>query len=1760
MKKTSKVFRSFLSVLLVLTMVIGLLPMAAFAQDAQATAGNLGGLDVQDVDGDGTITYVSFGDSVTNGYGMDDYRYDSGRNVLGFKREVATAYPAMVKACLEAEGMVVELEQMAISGFRMDELHWMLDEDGSYVPDPYHDTRYDGWNRDLLEDLLVEETWVQEKYGPVYGTSDAELLANADAIISSEYREAVRNADLITIDLGTNNFGTFLTSTILNMLGLSDNEVEVDFTIYLDEQSAASLEDMLSQMVAQMIGEPGTQAYDLGLQLARCLMFGYLGYTFHFDAALDEIYRLNPDAQVVIVDVYSMITGVELAGGALGDDVDLDQLYDLFIDMANFYSRELSPYASKVTHATLEGAPELFIDYYKDYPDAAYPDSQYLHPTAERLMDEFTMEMLGYDPDRPADREAFQAELMDGIETLDSYVNDIHNVVDQNVISGVVDPAIRENIDPVVEQVGDAIEGVLAAKDAVEQSVEGVAKAEAAVDEAVESVAFAQTIVDMVVENLIEGEYASYFEGSNTSSMFKSIIVGKIEEYITDDLMVQAGFEPTDENRTKLAEEVYVMACVYYDELNVNGGTQESANRLAVIEGIRYILVERGSSEADAQATAELAYELDRINTESGREAAVKAALESAVGAETAEQAYQINGIYQSQIQNGATQEEAMAFTVEAVLVDQVGQETADLALQLYGVYDQALTAGASEEEAMDAAIVAAIQTEYPQEGLAEAIYAVYKDKASATYEQKELAYITLMTGVELREGLVITQEIATALFHCYADDLDGQFADPYVKTTMCFFLVYQQVAASFEEAEEVYGQYLTYKRLPTTLSKIAKCPTIYFDALLAAAAESDDIMGDVAQKFMDGTLALDEPVREDYASEAEYEAAVATYQSDSALATLYFRFMTQDGVFTHPSEAGQEMLFNAVETALCDLKVAQADGQIQTAEKVLVLGDDIAAAEGSYVELLGERMGSEVSSLSYDGFRINEVRALLDDSYAGDEYTTQMLGTDRDALAASYRDAIAGSDVVVLDLGAMNMGFIAPQLDKYLASQGAQTYAMDFASIDSMKVNDLGATVDGLLAGFEDTFSDPSNLEVGALMLAFETYGYGFTTYMDCLGATVDAVKALQPDVQIVLVGRFDLLGDAYFQTGDIYLELGDFIGHATTLMDRYLRTYAEMEGQVHYVDVSDTENGITEPFNMADVGISESFDRAIPTADGYAYMAGQIGCALGGHSRTQGQVIQEAGCTVPGVMGYVCGECGHQFQEEIPALGHSYGEATVEKEASCGTAGVSVTKCATCGDEVREEIPALEHEYSDYVVEKDASCDAEGVRVSTCGICGDEIREQIPALGHSFGDFVVEKEATCSEEGVRVSTCDTCGDEVRESIPALEHSFGDFVVEKEASCIEEGVRVSTCTICGEQVQEAIPTVAHTYGDAVVKTEPTCTDPGTTVLSCSVCGHEVSGSTSALGHSFVDGYCQRCGESEQTASLATPVILSCYSKLQTSVKVTWSLVEGASGYELWRSTTPDDPDSWSLTKTIMDGEKDRYTNQGLTVGQTYYYKVRAFRLDADETKVYSQFSDVDHMPAAVVFDGPYSNATFRIRLRWDQVDGAHGYQIWRLGEDGTYYIVKTLGDRGNELTDDQGATTAYSNTGLVSGGKYTYKMRAFTITEDGRKIFGAYSDEITVAVMPETPVVSGSCPKAGRAKLTWDAVDGAAGYQIWMATSEDGDYQIVKSITSGETTSYTKYDLVSGETYYFKVRAYVEVDGKKTFGGYSEIIAVTID
>ena len=67
-------------------------------------------------------------------------------------------------------------------------------------------------------------------------------------------------------------------------------------------------------------------------------------------------------------------------------------------------------------------------------------------------------------------------------------------------------------------------------------------------------------------------------------------------------------------------------------------------------------------------------------------------------------------------------------------------------------------------------------------------------------------------------------------------------------------------------------------------------------------------------------------------------------------------------------------------------------------------------------------------------------------------------------------------------------------------------------------------------------------------------------------------------------------------------------------------------------------------------------------------------------------------------------------------------------------------------------------------------------------------------------------------------------------------------------------------------------------------------------------------------------------------------------------------------------------------------------------------------------------------------------------------------------------------------------------------------------------------------------PAVTGGKDSQGRPTLKWNAVTGAAKYEVYRARSKDGDYIKYSTVTG---TSYTNTSYIeSGNTYYYKVRA----------------------
>lgn len=109
----------------------------------------------------------------------------------------------------------------------------------------------------------------------------------------------------------------------------------------------------------------------------------------------------------------------------------------------------------------------------------------------------------------------------------------------------------------------------------------------------------------------------------------------------------------------------------------------------------------------------------------------------------------------------------------------------------------------------------------------------------------------------------------------------------------------------------------------------------------------------------------------------------------------------------------------------------------------------------------------------------------------------------------------------------------------------------------------------------------------------------------------------------------------------------------------------------------------------------------------------------------------------------------------------------------------------------------------------------------------------------------------------------------------------------------------------------------------------------------------------------------------------------------------------------------------------------------------------------------------------------------------------------------------------------------------------------------------GTGSDAVTatpVPVQPEknvkvkTPVIKSAKAGARKVKLTYGRVKGASGYVVYMSKSKKGKFSKKAVVKSGKTTNVTIKKLKKGRTYYFKMKAYSLVNGKKVYSKYSKV------
>lgn len=151
---------------------------------------------------------------------------------------------------------------------------------------------------------------------------------------------------------------------------------------------------------------------------------------------------------------------------------------------------------------------------------------------------------------------------------------------------------------------------------------------------------------------------------------------------------------------------------------------------------------------------------------------------------------------------------------------------------------------------------------------------------------------------------------------------------------------------------------------------------------------------------------------------------------------------------------------------------------------------------------------------------------------------------------------------------------------------------------------------------------------------------------------------------------------------------------------------------------------------------------------------------------------------------------------------------------------------------------------------------------------------------------------------------------------------------------------------------------------------------------------------------------------------------------------------------------------------------------------------------------------------------------TGKPRLTWKSVPNASEYVVYRAtAKDGTYTKMYTT------------TSTSYTNTSAKVGTKYYYKVRAVS-AQSG--IFNSNCSAIKAVTCDcARPVLSIELKsETGKPRLTWEAISGATGYDIYRATSENGTYT---KIYTASSTRLTNTSAKAGTRYYYKIRAVID-------------------
>lgn len=175
------------------------------------------------------------------------------------------------------------------------------------------------------------------------------------------------------------------------------------------------------------------------------------------------------------------------------------------------------------------------------------------------------------------------------------------------------------------------------------------------------------------------------------------------------------------------------------------------------------------------------------------------------------------------------------------------------------------------------------------------------------------------------------------------------------------------------------------------------------------------------------------------------------------------------------------------------------------------------------------------------------------------------------------------------------------------------------------------------------------------------------------------------------------------------------------------------------------------------------------------------------------------------------------------------------------------------------------------------------------------------------------------------------------------------------------------------------------------------------------------------------------------------------------------------------------------------------------------------------------------------------------VTIKWKEDKKATaGYRIYIKG--GSFKKFTKVADTKKGVTS---YTIKKANKKKLTAGTQ-YEIKIVSLKKSGKKTSELSTQKLKAVTVTAAPKISSAKRSKNKKEITlkWKKVSGVTGYEIQMSTKAKSGFQTIVN-AKAKATSYTKKSLSKSKVYYFRMRTYKTISGKKFYSSWSTTVKV---